>query len=563
MRKILILSALVSGGIAFQATARGTWTIQSVEYSVDTLYHATVGPGTTETELRIEATEGSSSVVNNVFYTVTELDNPYVEMRVAKAGNHMRMLETVPEIAARMNQPGERYFAGINADFFNMGDPYNSIGMCVANGFLTNYATDGADIDPYYLIINNNGKPIFSRHVYNDWEGSMTFESGAKYSFHLNTRRGDDEILLYTPQWQFYDSYSGKMHKAGYTGTNAYGVEVKVRPVGENVLYGNSLQLEVIEQPEVEVGNMAIPADGYVISAHGRARKYISELKKGDIVIANIGFRADVRPTAVKEVVGGFPNILKSGRVLPAPSYPEHLSGPEPRSAVGYNEDKTRMIMLVVDGRNAGGSSGVTQKQLADIMRNIGCYDAMNFDGGGSSTMYIDGFGVKNVPSSSSLDKRPEGTPRTVVNGFFAVATAPVDNEIASIEIREKSLSLSAGESVVPVVYGYNQYGVLVSTDLQGCNFTVPEEIATVSGSAITATDGHYCGLLTADYNGLTYTIPVSINGGGEFITSAIYDTTVDNPAAEEYYMINGVKTAAPVPGQIIVTGGGKKTIIH
>ena len=67
MRKILILSALVSGGIAFQATARGTWTIQSVEYSVDTLYHATVGPGTTETELRIEATEGSSSVVNNVF----------------------------------------------------------------------------------------------------------------------------------------------------------------------------------------------------------------------------------------------------------------------------------------------------------------------------------------------------------------------------------------------------------------------------------------------------------------------------------------------------------------
>ena len=247
---------------------------------------------------------------------------------------------------------------------------------------------------------------------------------------------------------------------------------------------------------------------------------------------------------------------------MPAPSYPEHLSGPEPRSAVGYNEDKTRMIMLVVDGRNAGGSSGVTQKQLADIMRNIGCYDAMNFDGGGSSTMYIDGFGVKNVPSSSSLDKRPEGTPRTVVNGLFAVATAPVDNEIASIEIREKSLSLSAGESVVPVVYGYNQYGVLVSTDLQGCNFTVPEEIATVSGSAITATDGHYCGLLTADYNGLTYTIPVSINSGGEFITSAIYDTTVENPATEEYYMINGVKTATPVPGQIIVTGSGKKTLI-
>ncbi len=562
MKKIFLFAGLMSACVYWPAHSRGVWTIQNVEYSVDTLYHATVGPGTTETELRIEVIVGGETVVNNVFYTVTDLTDPYVEMRVAKAGNQMRMLETVPDIAERMNQPGERYFAGVNADFFNMGEPYNPIGMCIANGFLTNYATDGADIDPYYLVIDKEGVPTLVRHVYNDWEGTLTFPSGAKYDFHIDTHRDEDEMLLYTPQWQFYDWWSNKMFEVGRTGTNPFGVEVKVRPVGQNVLFGNTLQLEVIEDPEAGVGNMTIPSDGYVISAHGAAREYISSLSKGDVVIANIGFKAGSVQTSAKELVGGFPIMLNKGRVLSTPSYPEHLSNPEPRSAVGYNEDKSKLVMLVVDGRKAGGSSGVTQKQLADIMRNVGCSDAMNFDGGGSSTMYVDGLGVKNVPSSSSLDKRPEGTPRTVVNALFAVAIAPVDNEVAAIEIREKSLSLSAGESATPVVYGYNKYGVMVSTDLAGCTFAVPEEIATVSGATVTATDGHYCGVLTAEYNGLTYSIPISINGGGEFITTSVTEAISDDNSAGEYYLLNGIQTSAPRPGEISVTRSGKKIIM-
>lgn len=540
--------------------AQGNWKVQNVSFTVDTLYHATVGPGTTETELRLTAEDGSG-VVNNVFYTVTDLTNPNVEIRAAKAGNHMRMLETVPQIAERMSVAGERYFAGVNADFFNMGDPFNPIGMCIANGFLTNYATEGADIDPYYLVIDHDGVPAFSRHVTNDWEGVLTFPDGGRYDFHLNTQRAEDEILIYTPQWQFYDWYGEKMHRVGYTGTNPYGVEVSVRPVGQNVMYGSTLQLELLDDPEVGVGNMAIPEDGYVISAHGAARQYLTSLKKGDIVIANIGFKAGFTSTSAKELVGGFPDILSKKRILPTPSYPEHLSNREPRTAVGYNEDKSKLVMLVVDGRNAGGSSGVTQKQLADIMRNVGCYDAMNFDGGGSSTMFVDGLGVKNVPSSSSLDQRPEGTPRTVVNALFAVAVAPVDNEIASIEIREKSLSLLTGESIEPVVYAYNRYGVMISTDLRGCTFSVPAEIAEVNGSIITATDGHCCGMLTAEFNGLTYSIPVRVNGGGEFVTTSVAESMTDAEPAREYYLINGIKAQKPQRGEIVIDSLGNKIL--
>ncbi len=540
---------------ALSVSARGRWTIAGVNYDVDTLYHATVGPGTTETELCISSEDGGKT--NKLFYTETDLSNPYVEMRAAKAGNHMRMLETVPDIARRMTKPGERYFAGVNADFFNMGEPYNSIGMCVADGFLTNYNSDGADIDPYYIVFDGNGVPTFARHINNEWFGNLYFPTGDVSAFHLNTERYEYDMLIYTPQWQFYNPYEQKMYEVGHTGTNRYGVEVKVRPVGDNVMYGNDLKLEVVEDPVSGVGNMSIPSDGYVLSAHGTSRQYLSSLSKGDVVVASIGFQADGKATSAKEVLGGFPRLLNNYSIERTPSYPEHLSNPEPRTAVGCTVDRNRLVMLVVDGRNAGGSDGVTQSELAGIMRNLGCSDAMNFDGGGSSTMYIDGIEVKNIPSSSSLDVRPEGEPRTVVNALFAVATAPVDNEVTSIEIREKRVDLSAGDSYYPVVYGYNRYGVMVSADLRGCTFHVPAEVAAVDGSTVIAGDGKYSCLLTADYNGLSYSIPLNVNGGGQFV-SGINDTVADHDdREEELYLVNGVKVNFAPEGTVTVVRRG------
>ena len=560
MKKSLVSAAIMAAFAVFGVSARGTWTILGQTYNVDTLYHATVGPGTVETELRIEEASGGGNV-NNIFYTVTDLSDTYVEMRAAKAGNHMRMLETVPDIAERMTKPGESYFAGVNADFFNMGEPYNSIGMCVADGFLTNYETDGADIDPYYIIFDADGVPALVRHIDRSWTGNVIFHDGDSYPLLVNTQRGEDELLLYTPQWQFYNWWEDVMYEVGHTGTNQYGVEVRLRPVDKNVLYGSSLSLEVIGDPEEGVGNMAVPSDGYVLSAHGAARDYIRALKKGDIVVASVDFSADGKKTSVRELLGGFPRMLANGQILSTPAYPGHLSNPEPRTAVGYNSDKSLLYMLVVDGRKAGGSSGVTQQQLAWIMRNIGCSDAMNFDGGGSSTMYVNGFGVKNVPSSSSLDQRPEGQPRTVVNALFAVAVAPVDNVVARIEMRDKKVELRTGETFRPVVYAYNQYGVMISTDLAGCSFEIPSQLAEVKGNDIIASEGSFSGMLTATYNGLVHSVPVNVNGGGEFVTAGIADPAVADESDPEYYRLDGVRAAAPQRGAITVVRRGSDVV--
>lgn len=556
MKSYCLLSALVASA-AIVSHAHTTWYIDNINYRVDTLYHATAGPGTTETHLRV--THMTSGEVNNLFYTTVQLDNPYVEMRAAKAGNSMSAVETVPEIAERFSKPGEIYFAGTNADFFNTGHPYNALGATITNGSLANLntPTNAADIDDYFLYFDNNNIPSFARHVVPNSQGSIQFPNGTQYIHTVNTSRGENGLVLYTPQWK-----AGN-YATGYTGTNIYGTEVKVRPVDGPILYGNNQKLEVIEAPVRSVGNMKIPDDGFVVSAHGTAQTYLTGLKKGDIIKAYIGIRADNTPATVKELIGGFPFILRNNEVQPTPSYPEHLSAKEPRTAVGHNHDKSRLIMLVVDGRNAGGSAGVTQNLLAKFMYNLGASDAMNFDGGGSSTLYIDMLGVRNVPSSSSLDpNRPTGQPRVVVNALFAVARTPVDNEIASIEIREKRIDLSTGETYTPTVYGYNRYGVLIDRNVMDYVCEIAPQLGTLNGSTFTAGAGRYRGDLTIRLGEATHSIPVFINGNdGEYVNSGI-DNIMTDPevnAPVEYYTPLGQRITHPAPGQIVIERQGTR----
>ena len=77
-----------------------------------------------------------------------------------------------------------------------------------------------------------------------------------------------------------------------------------------------------------------------------------------------------------------------------------------PRTAVGLSEDRRTLYLVVIDGRT--GPVGMTCRELATFMRELGAHYALNLDGGGSSTMWIRGTGTVNAPS--------DGAPRTVAN---------------------------------------------------------------------------------------------------------------------------------------------------
>ena len=100
------------------------------------------------------------------------------------------------------------------------------------------------------------------------------------------------------------------------------------------------------------------------------------------------------------------PSLVKNGKIVDGiddveidTNFGNHsIQGNQPRTLVGAKKDGT-LVFVVVDGRDAGYSRGVTMTEAAKIMLEQGCVTAYNLDGGGSSTMYFNGE-VINEPSN-------------------------------------------------------------------------------------------------------------------------------------------------------------------
>lgn len=98
----------------------------------------------------------------------------------------------------------------------------------------------------------------------------------------------------------------------------------------------------------------------------------------------------------MRTAIGGGPVLIHDGKIHITDKeeqlYPESRRDGEhaPRTAMGYTRDG-RLIVLVIQGRTPGVAAGATLQQLAEIMLGLGCYEALNMDGGGGSCMLVNG----------------------------------------------------------------------------------------------------------------------------------------------------------------------------
>lgn len=169
---------------------------------------------------------------------------------------------------------------------------------------------------------------------------------------------------------------------------------------------------------ETGSGNLSIPAGGYVVSAHGAMAFWLSNK-------AQPGKRLTLTPKLLQlwdempAAIGGGPRLLENGKVsvtaLDEQFKPDITNGRAPRTAVGIKEDG-KVILIVVDGRKDDFSVGLTLTELAQFLQRMGAVDAINLDGGGSSTFVLKGR-VTNRPS--------DGHERPVSNALLVVPARP------------------------------------------------------------------------------------------------------------------------------------------
>lgn len=107
-----------------------------------------------------------------------------------------------------------------------------------------------------------------------------------------------------------------------------------------------------------------------------------------------------------EDVLTSGPLMIVDGKdeVIPAVSFNTYR---HPRTAVGKKDDGT-VVYIVVDGRSKGNAAGMSITELQSVMRWLGCKDALNLDGGGSSAMVVEGKVVNHTCDNGKFDNQGE-----------------------------------------------------------------------------------------------------------------------------------------------------------
>jgi hypothetical protein len=321
-------------------------------------------------------------------------------LRHARAHDSLRGRERTSEMVRRATAAGARVLAAVNADFFDLKSGENENNQVLGGEWWKGVKVTDSPYDTYdnahaQLALDSAGHPSIDRFQFDGraWvRGSMTpiltlnavpsgtYEGTALFTARFGTTTSRDTTR---------QTAEAPMIVAGHR--------------GDTVLF-------VRRGAVAAASGSVIPRDGAVLSAYGARTQEVQAMAEGDTVRVLLATLPRLPSHASPALlVGGWPRILHGGRSVAADAavvegtISRNAEMRHPRTAVGVSRDGRTLLLVVVDGRSTA-SVGATLVELAELMRRLGAWDALNFDGGGSTTMVIDGA-VVNTPSDTTGER--------------------------------------------------------------------------------------------------------------------------------------------------------------
>lgn len=336
-----------------------------------------------------------------------DLTQRAVQLRAVHGRDSLNGREATSAIVKRMVSDTLVPRVAINADFFDLRTGRSENNQVTDGEWWVGRMVTDSPFDTYdnvhsQLAVAHDGRASIARYVLDArvWGRGGTLPILGVNHAPSGTYEG---TVLYTPR---FGSRTPRDSVVRDTVAARRLAEVALRAVGRRA---DTILYVAIAAPS-SAGGTGIPSDGAVFSAFGDRAPAVQQWRTGDTVRVWLGTQPtlrDGRPPA--QLVGGWPRILDAGVnvAADAPSREGTISrnaeARHPRSAVGLSRDGNTMWLFVVDGRSAT-SAGMTLVELADAMRALGAWDALNFDGGGSTTLVIDGK-VVNAPTDASGER--------------------------------------------------------------------------------------------------------------------------------------------------------------
>ncbi len=318
-----------------------------------------------------------------VVINLLRLDLTKVRLDVVHAMDAAIGTETVSSIASRHDA-----IAAINAGFFRLD---KSIYAGDAAGVLM---IDGNLLSESYgnrvaLTINNfsDKTEVFINRLSLSQTvsiGKQTFEVTG-----INRQRRENDLIIYTPEFHFT------------TLTDKKGIEIVVQ---------RNKVLKALDGK----GSIEIPSYSFIISASGKFREQLLGVARRNVGVTlsrqweTFDSKNYRNAFVVKDIVGGVPQLIKNGKI--EISWEQEKSSKvfvetrHPRTAVAKLKDG-KFLMVTIDGRQPNVSVGMNLQELAEMLLEFGATDAMNLDGGGSTTMFLNGK-IVNQPSDKEGERK-------------------------------------------------------------------------------------------------------------------------------------------------------------
>ena len=301
--------------------------------------------------------------------------------------------------------------AAINADFFDMTQSSGRttpLGLTAENGAIV--SSPAHDTSLAALVESEDG--IFADYFQMNLR--LVAENGNEMPIlHINKFHPTASVIMFTRDW-------GEKTEAVSDGSCDMVIE-------DGVVTDMILNSEGTE----------IPENGCVLRVNTNINNFFAENfeigDKAEIVL-------DIVPECeIETAVGGGTVLVKDGKVAP---FTNTVAGYNPRSAAGISRDKTKLYLVTVEGREKN-TKGMTQQELAEFLTELGAYNAINFDGGGSTEM-----AVKNGEGKTEIVNTPsEGAERRISTGL-GVFSGGEDSYFASMQLTSSQENVFVGDYV-------------------------------------------------------------------------------------------------------------------
>lgn len=343
----------------------------------------------------------------------------------------------------------------MNSDFFaiNTGVP---LSHQVIDGELT--VMDAQDMDAIGFLEDGSAFISYLSLGVKAKIGENEFDIGV-----VNKVRQPYAIYLYT------DKFSESTH------TSEAGINVIIGSLSGKLTPGETIE-GVVETVTEDTGAIGIPQGKIVLSADLNLDENILNnmklLKEGDKIELTVTAEGDKRWSEAKHILGAWGGvIIKNSEIMNVDD------DAAPRTAFGIKEDGS-LIFYTLDGRQSGHSYGARLKTLAKRLKELGCVDAVNLDGGGSTTL---GTVYPGSDYVSVVNKPSDGAQRQVATFLALLNTEDKSDKAERLFIYPYTENYLSGATETFRVY---------ATDKNYYKTDVPGEVEFIAPGGKISTDG-------------------------------------------------------------------------